>query len=316
MGYRRYRSYRYRNWGSNPPSKYSKLQGMFGDAVPEIKNKFFQLEPDATNELLLDYGVIHGKSAENYARKTIPKWRNGTTKLSGQTMERLIELVPPYFSAKQRLEILNLILAQNKRPTGTQTIKVNVKEPELGLKEIDAALNEIKITDELAYLPSHVMDAAKWLYDDDVTATRAILVSIAAAETNALKQSAEREINLLKRTLRADQIKAASYTVKTPGGNLSIVAYTPSLCFVATRCFGQNDVRTRIFRHWRDEVLLNYKTGQKFVVWYYLNGELLARALSSHFLIFALTKCALSVAALVLSFVHLMTAFGKRVKNV
>lgn len=280
-GYRRYRSYRYRsNWGYNPPSKYTKLQGIFGSAVDEIKRQFFMLDSDAMDELLADYGAAHGKSAENYARATMPKWKSGATKLSGQTMERLIELVPPYLSAKQRLEILKLILARHHRTPSTQTIKINVKEPGPGLAAIDTALQQLRVTDELAYLPPYVMEAAKWLYDDDMTAARGVMVSLAAAETRALKASAEREIALLKQTLQSTKIKAASYSVRTPGGNLEIVAYTPSLCFVATTCFGQHDRRTETLRFWRDEVLLQRAWGRRFIVWYYLNGEQLSQRIA------------------------------------
>lgn len=296
MGYRHYRSYRYRNWGNNPPSKYSKLQGLFGDAVAEIRRQFFKLDREAMNELLCDYGEMHGQAAENYARATMPKWKSGSTKLSGQTMERLIELVPPYLTPKQRLEILQIILAKHKKVAPTITIKVNSKEPAAGLSEVDAALRKIEVTDELAYLPAQVMEAAKWLYDDDVTAARGVMISLAAAETSALKQSAEREINLLKRTLNSGQVKAASYSVKTPGGNLNIVAYTPSKCFVATACFGQNDDRTKFFRSWRDTFLAESELGRDFIVWYYNNGELLANVLARNRALLWVTKFILTAA--------------------
>lgn len=294
MAYRGYRSYRYRNWGNNPPSKYSKLQAMFGQAVEEIKKQFFKLDSEALSELLLDYGEMHGKSAASYAKDTMPKWKSGSTKLSGQTLERLIELVPPYLSAKQRLEILQMILSKNKRITSTQLIKINVKDPTAGMAEVDFALRSIKVTDELAYLPPRVMEAAQWLYDDDVTAARAVLISIASAETAALMQSAEREINLLKRTLSSGQIKAASYSVQTPGGNLNIVAYTPSICFVATTCFGQDDERTKTLRNWRDEVLIHGPNGRRFIVWYYKNGEYFSQKLAKNSMALWITRIILT----------------------
>lgn len=299
MGYRRYRSYRYRSWDSNPPSKYSKLQSLFGEAVGEIKRQFFHLDDEAMDELLSDYGSIYGASAESYARATMPKWKTGATKLSGQTMERLIELVPPYLDAGQRLNILELILAHHEKNPITHTIKINAKEPAIGLAEIDASLAKINVTDELAYLPAKVMDAAKWLYEDDITAARAVMISIADLKTTALKQSAEREINLLKRMVESGQIKTASYTVKTPGGNLSIVVYSPSLCFVATLCFGKDDRRTQMLRDWRDDVLLEHDAGRRFVIWYYLHGEQLARILGRSRLLLMFISGILTLVAII-----------------
>jgi len=101
--------YNYRNWRDYPPappSKYSFLTGLFGSAVSAIRHAFLNLDKNALDKLLLRYGKIYGNSAERYARKTFPDWQIGLTILSGQTMERLIELVPPYLSPDQRFLIL------------------------------------------------------------------------------------------------------------------------------------------------------------------------------------------------------------------
>src|SRR5262245_31140650 len=101
----RYRSYRSRYQRYNY-SKFNQLESMFGDAVGDVRNAFLTLDNDAREALLDDYESFHGDSAARYARNTFPKWQNGTTQLSGQTMERLIELVPPYLSADQRFQLL------------------------------------------------------------------------------------------------------------------------------------------------------------------------------------------------------------------
>jgi hypothetical protein len=44
-----------------------------------------------------------------------------------------------------------------------------------------------------------------------------------------LKRNAMKEIELLKRTIRTGQIKAANYSVEMPAGRLSVVATSPSL---------------------------------------------------------------------------------------
>jgi hypothetical protein len=229
MAYHRYRSWRSRQWRTYQPSKYTQLTRLFGDAVEEIKNAFLDLDVDAREELLLDYGTIHGESAERYARKTFGAWRSGTTKLSGQTMERLVELVPPYLPPSIRLKILKLVLDKNK-PRGTfATVKINVKDPVDGFALLDSEIARMNVADELAYLPEKVMDAATWLYDDDVTVARAMLAEAAKIENDMLKRNAMKEIELLKRTIRTGQIKAANYSVEMPAGRLSVVATSPSL---------------------------------------------------------------------------------------
>lgn len=290
---RRYRSYRYRGW-SNAPSKFSILQGKFGPAVYKIKDAFFHLDQNTLDELLEDYGSFHGKSAERYARESMPEWRSNSKAMSGQTMERLVELVPPYLEPAQRLDILESILKHNKASPPSRTVTVNIKKPEDGLAAIDAALASIAVTDELAHLPPHVMDAASWLYDDDVTAARAVLIKLASAETEALKQSATRELELLKRTIRSGQVQSASYEVKTPGGSLFVRAEVPSKCFVATVAFGEMDPRTETLRLWRDRTLSQSGPGRALIAWYYRNGEMLARRLGRRPVTLAVTRMVLT----------------------
>ena len=293
MGYRRFRRYPSYYWGK-PESKATKLHKQFGGATEEITRSFYAMDNRKMNALLQRYGQLYGVKAEYYARKTMDKWKSGEVKLSGQTLERLIKLVPPYLNAEKRLELLELILKRHEREPNTQCIEVNIKKPEEGLAEIDRAMNRIAVTDELSYLPGDVMDTAMWLYADDVTTARAMLAKLSSVETRALKESATREIELLKRTIRSGQVQSASYTVKTPGGNLVISATTPSFCFVATACFGNADPRTNTLRAWRDETLKKSSAGRRFVAWYYRNGPTLARFLGSHPVSRELTRAGLT----------------------
>ena len=286
MGY--YGKSRYRSWrsrgrsGSSAPSKYSVLTGLFGRAVEEIRQAFMNLDEDARDELFSDYGAIYGDSAETYARKTFPKWKSETTKLSGQTMERLVELVPPYLSPEQRFSVLQLVLRWHKKSGVQRTIKINVKEPTQGFAELKDVLASMSHDDVLAHLPEKVMKAASWLYDDDITSARAMLAEAEHRENDSTRSKAACEIELLRRTISSGQVKAASYSVEMPAVKLSVVAYMPSKCFVATVCFGQDAPQTIILRRLRDDYLVDREWGKKFVVWYYNNGERFA-VLASQF---------------------------------
>ena len=303
MGYYGRRSYRsWRSRGSTAPSKYFALTTLFGGAVGEIHQAFMDFNEEARDELFSDYGAMHGEAAEKYARKTFPSWKSGSTKLSGQTMERLVELVPPYLAAEQRFSILQSVLKRNKKSTAWRTVKINVKEPSLGFSELQQALDSMSHDDVLAHLPDYVMKAASWLYDDDMTATRAMLAEAERLENDMIRSKAAREIALLRRTISTGQVKAASYSVEMPAGKLSVVAFTPSKCFVATVCFGETAPQTVALRDWRDQYLIEKAWGRKFIVWYYHNGESLA-ALASHSTILkGFMKAAIGVFAKVVAY--------------
>lgn len=229
MGYYGYRTWRSRGWsGYRAPTKYDKLQRLFGESVGEIKAAFLRLPTEALEELFSDYGAIHGESAEQYARRTYPAWRSRKTGLSGQTMERLVSLVPPYLSAEQRKQILRKILDKHKPHPPTYHVKINTEEPNDGFADLETIVQDCEHRDELAYLPESVMSAAEWLYDADVTAVRAIIAEATRAENEIMKAQARKDLALLNRTIQSGQIKTASYSVKLPTGTINVSAYTPT----------------------------------------------------------------------------------------
>jgi hypothetical protein len=239
-GYRRrsYRSWRSRGYGGNKSwnSKYAELNRMFGPVVVGIRSAFLQLSEDGLEELFQDYGAIHGNAAEKYARKTFPDWKSGKTNLSGQTMERLVELVPPYLEPEQRMALVRE-LAKQHEPKGNKPYKsvaINIEAPGNAFAEIDAALSAMEHEDVLAHLPENVMKAASWLYDDDITAARAVLAEAKRTENEIMKKSARREIELLKRTISSGQVKTANYSVELPAGTLRLQAFTPRKGLLST----------------------------------------------------------------------------------
>ena len=69
------------------------------------------------------------------------------------------------------------------------------------------------------------MKAAEWLYDDDITAARAMIAEIERRETNLIRSNSVNEINLLKRTIETGQVKAANYSVDMPYSELILFIY-------------------------------------------------------------------------------------------
>ena len=221
-------SWRYK---PRPATHVDQLSSMFGNAVGQIKNAFLEFEPDALNSLMEDYGARHGAAAENYARKTFPDWKRRATALSGQTLQRLIALVPPYLSATVRYELLQEVLKQQSSKgggTAAKVIRINSEEPDAGFAELDAALYAMRHEDALAHISERVMNAAKWLYDDDITAARAMLAMAKARENEIIKAGAAKDIELLRRTVRTGQVREAHYSVQMPAGSLAVEVFTPN----------------------------------------------------------------------------------------
>jgi hypothetical protein len=222
--------YRRMYYGWNRPTPVlTRLTYLFGDAVKEIRKAFLSLNEGHLDKLLTGYGAVYGSQAETYARKTFPKWKSGATNLSGQTMRRLIEMVPPYLSAGQRFVILQSVLKLHKKTGSTRTIKIDISEPASGYAELQATLASMSHDDVLAHLPESVMGAATWLYNDDITTARAMLAEAERKENDLIRSSAVREIELLMRTISSARVKTANYSVEMPSGKLHVAVYTPSV---------------------------------------------------------------------------------------
>ena len=93
-------------WGAHHVSQRQKLSNMFAGIDKDIQIIFFRLNTQSLGTLFKKYGQLHGKNAESYARKTFLNWKTGETVLSGQTAERLLNLIPPYLPQNIKYELI------------------------------------------------------------------------------------------------------------------------------------------------------------------------------------------------------------------
>jgi hypothetical protein len=211
------------------PSKYLKLAKLFGNAIEDLRDAFLRLS-DADLELLfVDYAAAHGESAASYARKTYQGWKYGQVKLSGKTMERLIEFAPRRLPAAVRLSLLRSVLAQNRKTGPTRRIEIDRGNPSVGLQHLEKVLASMSQRDVLAFLPERVMKAAAWLYDDDITAARAMLAQAERQENDMLRGKAASDIAMLFNLISTRALTEASYQIELPTGALDVAVIEPGL---------------------------------------------------------------------------------------
>src|SRR4030042_4084045 len=102
--YRRYRSRT--NWSAYHTNQRNQLTSLFAGIDKDIESIFLNLDRNSLESIFLQYGKKYGNNAEKYARNTFPKWKNGATRLSGQTAGRLLNLLPPLLSQNKRYELV------------------------------------------------------------------------------------------------------------------------------------------------------------------------------------------------------------------
>lgn len=274
MYYRRYRYF------YNPPSKNEVLKRKYGPLVEHIKSEFFKLDQIDFDYLLDIYGKIYGSSAKSYARKTYPKWKSGSTNLSGQTMQRILDLVPPFLSTKKRYTIVKDVCEHFEVKNNNYEIRINIEDPEIGIKNLLSKLNDYLEDSILKHLPQPVLDAFEWLNEGDVVLTRKLLANIDNELAKSIVNHANKDIQRLVDAIQNNRGTEGQQIFKFRTGMLRVVIYRPKSfvanatdCFIATAVFGKNDERVSFLREFRDIELCSSSLGRFTIRIYYRYGR-------------------------------------------
>jgi hypothetical protein len=297
MARRRYRNYNNRsnNAAVIHVQKYNALSNRLGPVVDEMKKAFFDLLDEDFNRLIVRYRSNYGASAAEYATEALPNWKSGRTKMSGQTMERLINLVPKYLTYDQRYNMVSR-LCKHHRKIKHQTIRVNIDKPEEGLKEFEAGLESFYASATLMNLPDHVIETLTWINDDDVIVARALLAQVEKVEADEVREIAKKNREEIRRLITNQGISNFRENIIFPNGKLTIYSYKDSFCVIATTVYGSSNhpqvVKLRIFRN---KHLTTNRLGRKITSFYYDNGYILASLIGKYGLTKSITKHILSI---------------------
>lgn len=209
-----------RNWGAYHVSQRQQLTNMFAGIDKDIQKIFFALNAQSLDALLKKYGSLHGKNAEKYARKTFPKWKSGQTALSGQTAERLLNLIPPYLPKNKKYELIKKLRNHYLRKL---TKHVSTTHDEWKIDVIPTVNELIKVSSEFK-LPESLLQRAVWLADGDVDAANRILASVeleeAKVRANYLAVEFKRIQSLVDHIPHTQSIRHA---IELPQGTINVV---------------------------------------------------------------------------------------------
>lgn len=110
------------------------LRQKYGPAFDDIKAVFLGLAPERISTLLDDYAVVYGIGARRYAKSAYAKWQTGAVMMSGQTVARLLELLPRYMTPDEKLALLKALRAQTLARLGRSRVRLSVsRRSDLGI---------------------------------------------------------------------------------------------------------------------------------------------------------------------------------------
>lgn len=203
----RYYQKSYSKYSSNKTSQNTlfNLNRTFYPILNDLRRKFFNLTTCELNQVLGAYRAEYGESAYNYALKTYPYWKRGSTSLSAQTFFRLINVLPSFMTSSERIELLKKLYTYHKPRLNLQHryITTSWNEFNVHFNNIKTQISNNFNTDidnyqSLVQLPQEIISAANWLCNNDMIVAQKIHTDFLKAQFKETTVSALRDLSLFQ----------------------------------------------------------------------------------------------------------------------
>jgi hypothetical protein len=166
--------------------EHDELRQQLGGALDDVEDLFFALSKRRLELVLNEYEQKHNKNSAQYVRETMPKWKSGHTKMSGQTASRLFDILPRHMTPKERIGLVESLW---KRQPGTVT-QVTAKKGTT-LSELKVELRDGLTRNLVAYtIPDEIRRRFDWLYSEETEKQQDLLNAFLVEE----RKSVETEI--------------------------------------------------------------------------------------------------------------------------
>lgn len=138
----------------------------FGSLVDRVTRIFFAMDAETVERVLQLYRERYGDGAYAYAKRTIGAWKQGQVKQVGQTVMRLLEVVPQFVDLETKFELAQIVREETLRRLKQSRIEYTIPadgdltDPMMRMKEIIDAQLAIE-------LPPGVLEEQTWLTRED-----------------------------------------------------------------------------------------------------------------------------------------------------
>ena len=143
-----------------------------GGTDADVKAYFFSLSGGELDAVLRAYGRRYGVEKEQYARKTLSKWRHGTTRMSGLVAKRLFDFLPARMPLKKKFELAENVW-RHFGPSSEHSYVVgsNASVDDVA-QRVATRLDEVVTRYSV---PEHVRNRFRWLSVGDVQVQQELL---------------------------------------------------------------------------------------------------------------------------------------------
>lgn len=183
-----------------------------------MRDAFFGLSKNQLLNFFFHYERQFGSGARSYAEKAVMKWRTGSTRMSAQTTERLLQTLPPFLGTSVKYDLLRKLRERYRQPENwtldvtTANIRETVKPLVQRLISKAYCLN----------LPAELEARLGWLSHADSQAATSLM---AGAEASAMVLAVSRldeEFAQIERLVATTPRGTVSHRIELPYGLITL----------------------------------------------------------------------------------------------
>jgi hypothetical protein len=198
-------------------------RGSYGSFAERVTRIFLSMHPDDVERILQTYRMRYGEGAYAYAKRTIASWQDGRVRHVGQTVLRLLEIVPMYVEGDTKFELVRILREETLRRLRQTRMVFNVSADE-DLKLVSERMFEVIEAQLAIELPPGLLETQAWISTGDAAvyqrmireAERRLLVEQAADFLVRVKflQKIRREIRIPLQITAVFELPTARITLK------------------------------------------------------------------------------------------------------
>ncbi|WP_026332103.1 hypothetical protein [Thioalkalivibrio sp. ALE16] len=233
---------------------YERLARRLGPAfVGDSIDTLFALPGEDLDELFECYRCAFGWKAYNYAVETFPRWRSGQVKMSGQTAERFLNLIPQHVPEADQLALIQKLCRHHSTPRH-ESVEIDRNNPDSIRPQMHAAMVRIANASAVRGLPEPVTDTMYWLKSPEGRKRRALLADIERQDHQSAQERVEERWPTIATYVQEHKAQGSTDTFSFPSGSLRVFTRRmPAFLVFSTAVYRTlNHPDILVLRAWRD----------------------------------------------------------------
>lgn len=217
---RRYRrSSYYVDWSDWHERQRSQVRKQFGGIDEDVVQTFLSLGPDRLSRVFDEYAEQYGSGPARYAKSSYRGWQSGDKGMAGQTLERLLEIVPSVLDFESKVRLYQKLRNSYRKQ---ERMKVRLSGPE-DLELVAKAARRIAERAKSETVPDLVAARLSWLTRGDGLAARALVSTIEQREGDLIASAVRSELESLYRLLTDEKQRGkVEHIVDLPCGIITV----------------------------------------------------------------------------------------------